>query len=251
MARDGDQVVLAVEGVSKSFGGVVALSGVDLHVERGTVHAVIGPNGSGKTTLMNIISGRLKPDKGAVYLDGKRISGRAEPQVCKLGVARSFQITDIFWNLTVMENLRIAAQAKWKQFNFWSKADALRDAAQTAERVLRAVGLEAKAHLLASQLSHGEQRALDVGIALATGPRLLLLDEPTAGMSLGESEAMMSLVRRLAEHVTVLLVEHKIDLLLNVSDYVTVLHRGSVLARGLPGQIKELPEVVEAYLGHK
>jgi len=251
MARNGDRVILAVEGVSKAFGGVLALDGVDLQVQRGTVEAVIGPNGSGKTTLLNIISGRLRPDKGAVYLNGRRISGRAVPQVCKQGVARSFQITDIFWNLTVLENLRIAAQAKWKQFNFWSKAHALRDATETAERVLRAIGLEAKAHLLASQLSHGEQRALDVGIALATGPQLLLLDEPTAGMSLGESEAMMSLIRRLAGEVTILLVEHKVDLVLNVCDHVTVLHRGRVLARGLPAQIREMPEVVEAYLGHK
>jgi branched-chain amino acid transport system ATP-binding protein len=240
--------ILRTEKLTRHYGGVKAITDVDFRVEPGKLHSVIGPNGAGKTTLFNVITGRVPPTSGRIWFRDQEITGFAQPAVARLGIARSYQVTTIFLNLTVFENLRIAAQAGRTHTNFWQRAESLRSVMERAEHVLQTIGLQDKRHLLASQLSHGEQRLIDMGIALACQPGLLLLDEPTAGMSPMETEQTMQFIRDLGKRVPIVLVEHKMNVVMNISDYITVLHFGTVLTEGTPEHVRNNRRVQEVYL---
>lgn len=240
--------ILKTEGLSINFGGLRAVNDVSFSVEKGQLHAVIGPNGAGKSTLFNLITGHLRPTAGRVWFNGEDITGLPQQVVARQGMAKSYQITTIFQNLTVFENLRVAAQAKTAAFNFWRRASSLRASAERAWEVLEVIGLTAKADMLGAELSHGEQRYLDIGIALASDPQLLLLDEPTAGMSPVETEKTVQLIGELAKRVSIILVEHKMNVIMKISSRITVLHFGSVLFEGSPDEVRSNRKVQEVYL---
>jgi branched-chain amino acid transport system ATP-binding protein len=240
--------ILRTEELTRHYGGVKALTDVDFRVEPGKLHAVIGPNGAGKSTLFHVITGRVPPTSGRIWFGGREISRLSQSAVARLGIARSYQITTIFLNLTVFENVRIAAQARTSHTDFWRAADSLHEVSARAEAVLETIGLQDKRGVLANQLSHGEQRHLDMGIALASDPGVLLLDEPTAGMSPRETDQTMHLVRDLARRVSIVLIEHKMNLVMQISDRITVLHFGRVLTEGTPDEVRQDQRVQEVYL---
>ncbi len=244
-----DGVLLRTEGVTRAFGSLLAVDRVDITVRRGELRSIIGPNGAGKTTLFRLIAGEVRPTAGRIWFDGRDITGLPQHRVARLGIAKSYQITNIFPRLTVLENVRVAAQGPGRAFDFWSRADRLTGLRQHARALLERVGLAAKADHLAAHLSHGEQRHLELAVALASDPSLLLLDEPTAGMSPEETEETMHLIRELAEGRTVILVEHKMKVVMKVSDRITVLHQGQVLAEGTPDEIRASAVVQQTYLG--
>jgi branched-chain amino acid transport system ATP-binding protein len=242
--------MLALKDVSKRFGGVVATDNVTLDVAQGEVHALIGPNGAGKTTLIGQISGSLSSDTGTIVFDGSDITRAKQHERVKAGLARSYQITSIFKRFSVLDNLALAVQARsGSSFSFWrpvTKEAPLFDEART---IAEQIGLSGKVESLATTLAHGEQRALEVGLALATRPKLVLLDEPMAGMGPEESQRMIALISRIRADVTVLLVEHDMDAVFRLADRLTVLVNGRVIATGRPEQIRSDPEVRRAYLG--
>ena len=240
--------ILRTERLTRHYGGVRALTDVDFRVEPGRLHAVIGPNGAGKSTLFHVITGRVGPTSGRIWFRGREIGGLSQSKVARLGIARSYQVTTIFLNLTVFENVRIAAQSRETHVNFWRPAESLRAVGARAEAILETIGLQEKRHLLASQLSHGEQRHLDMAIALASDPALLLLDEPTAGMSPLETEQTMHVIHDLGRRVPTVLVEHKMNVVMQISDWITVLHFGRVLAEGTPDEVRNNSQVQEVYL---
>jgi branched-chain amino acid transport system ATP-binding protein len=240
--------ILKTELLSVRFGGLAALSQVNVEVARGEVRAIIGPNGAGKSTFFNCLTGVLRPTSGRIIFDGEEITGLRSNMISRKGIARSYQITNILPNATVFENVRIAAQSRHHAWNMVSHHSAFADINERAETALRAVGLLGKAYELASNLSHGEQRNLEIGIALATEPKLLCLDEPTAGMSQVETNETMELVQRIAENLTILIVEHDMAVVMELADRITVLHYGTVLAEGTPDQIQQNPKVLEVYL---
>jgi branched-chain amino acid transport system ATP-binding protein len=248
-SRGGETVpVLRTEGLTIRFGGLTALNNVNLDVRRGEIRAVIGPNGAGKSTFFNCVTGVLRPTSGRILLNGNDITGQPPNQISRSGIARSYQITNILPNATALENVRIAAQSRKHGWNMFRHYTEFRDIIDKAESVLASVGLAAKADELASNLSHGEQRNLEIGIALATEPQLLCLDEPTAGMSASETQDIMQLVRKIAKDLTVLIVEHDMPLVMELADRITVLHYGQVLADGPPAEIQNNPRVQEVYL---
>ncbi len=240
--------MLRATGLRRSFGGIQAVDGVHLQIPRGSLHAVIGPNGSGKTTLFNLITGHTRPDSGRVVFDGHDITGMPYHKVARRGLAKSYQITTVFPLLTVFENVRIAAQAASHSYVWWRPADGIRRVVAHTEQVLERIGLGDQLGVVAGNLSHGDQRRLDLAIALATSPRLLLLDEPTAGMSPSETAATVELVRELNRDVTILMIEHKMDVILSIADRITVLHDGATLFEGEPDEVKSHPKVQEVYL---
>jgi len=244
-----DGVLLETERLTRSFGSLVAVNGVSLVIRRGELRSIIGPNGAGKTTLFRLISGEMAPSSGRVKFRDADITGLPQHRVCRLGIAKSYQITNIFPRLTVLENVRVAVQGYARSFNFWSRADRIAGCRERAVEILETVGLARRAERLAAHLSHGEKRHLEIGITLASEPVLLLLDEPTAGMSPEETDETMVLIRELARARTVVLVEHKMKLVMGVSDRVTVLHQGQVLADGSPDEIRNNALVQETYLG--
>ena len=235
-------------GLRKTFGGLTAVNGVDFQVRTGELRSVIGPNGAGKTTFFNLLTGVLPPSGGRILFKGRDITGLPAHAVSRLGIARSYQVTNIFGDLTVYENVRIAAQSRVTHYRFWGRADALAQVNQRAEEILRHLGLAVQRHALARELSHGEQRYLEIGIALATDPDFLLLDEPTAGMSPDETRRTAAFVRRLAGHVTIVVVEHDMEVVMGISDRITVLNYGEVLAEGTPAEIRENVDVRRVYL---
>jgi branched-chain amino acid transport system ATP-binding protein len=242
--------LLETTRLSRSFGALVAVMNVDLKVARGTIHSVIGPNGAGKTTLFNLLTGFLKPSAGSIVFDGKDITGLPPHEISRRGVSRSFQITSIFPELAVSENVRIALQSRTTMsYRFLKKltdGDGLRE---KTDGILSQIGLLDKADLPAKHLSHGEKRVLDIGIGLATSPELLLLDEPASGLVGDEIVRVTSLVRQISSRVTVILVEHNIDVVLSISDRITVLSYGKVIAEGSPAEIQSNSKVQEVYLG--
>jgi branched-chain amino acid transport system ATP-binding protein len=244
-------VILEVEGVGKQFGALAALTAVSFAVREGEVFSVIGPNGAGKSTLFNVISGLYPPTTGRVRFAGKDITGLPPEEVNRRGLAKTFQITNVFPEISVLDNARVAAQSRSPESgrvaSLWRRADV--DA--TALTLLEAVGLARRRDELAENLSHGEQRYLEICLALATAPRLLLLDEPTAGMTPGETREATALIRRIARErgLTLLLIEHDMSVVMGISDRVAVLHFGEKIAEGTPEQIRNDPRVVEAYLG--
>ncbi len=242
--------LLRTEALTKAFGALTAVSEVSLVVEAGTLHSVIGPNGAGKTTLFNLLTGQYVPTSGRIVLDGRDITGTPPQRIAHLGVARSFQRTNVFPALTVLDNVWVAAFARgsWRGL-LWRPAARYGDRRERALTALREVGLEDKAGHRAREISHGEQRQLELAIALAAAPRLLLLDEPAAGLSPDETRRMVQLVRGLKGRYTIVLVEHKMDVIMTISDRISVMHFGRVIAEGTPAEIRENAEVRRAYLG--
>jgi branched-chain amino acid transport system ATP-binding protein len=244
-----DARLLRTERLTRSFGSLMAVDRVDFAVRPGELRSVIGPNGAGKTTLFRLISGEMAPTAGRIWFDGRDITGLPQHLVSRLGIAKSYQITNIFPHLTVLENVRVAVQGHVRAFTFWSRADRLTEVRDRAHAILRSIGLADKAGLLAAHLSHGEKRHLEIGIALAAEPALLLLDEPTAGMSPEETDATINFIHEIARGRTVILVEHKMKVVMKISDRITVLHQGQVLAEGTPDEIRANERVQQTYLG--
>jgi branched-chain amino acid transport system ATP-binding protein len=241
---------LRVRGLSKSFGDFRAVNGIDLDIASGHVHSLIGPNGAGKTTAFNCISGFFPPDAGEVFLDGRNVAGWRSHDLVAAGMARTFQVTRVFGELTVLENVALAVRSKaGMNFRMWRGADAHPDVKMQALAILERLGLAERADSLADHLAHGEKRVVEIAIAMALKPRMLLLDEPTAGMSGGETERIALLVRSLTDSTTVLLVEHDMHIVLGISDVVTVMTQGSVIASGTPDEVSRDPRVQDAYLG--
>ena len=240
--------MLRTEGLTIRFGGLTALNNVNFEIRRGEIRAIIGPNGAGKSTFFNCLTGVLRPTSGRIVLNGEEITGLPPNLISRKGIARSYQITNIMPNATVLENVRIAAQSRRHGWSMLRHYTAFPDIIEKAQAVLASVGLAGKADELAANLSHGEQRNLEIGIALATEPQLLCLDEPTAGMSAAETHGTMELVRRVAKNLTTVIVEHDMQVVMELCDRITVLHYGEILADGTPKEIQDNARVQEVYL---
>jgi branched-chain amino acid transport system ATP-binding protein len=240
--------LLATEDLTVRFGGLLALDHVNFALAAGETRAIIGPNGAGKSTFFNCLTGVLKPSSGQIQFAGEDVTGLPPDRISQKGLARSYQITNILPNLTAFENVRLAAQSRRHRWSLFTHHRAFADIAEKADDALAAVGLRHKADELAANLSHGEQRHLEIGIALATEPRLLCLDEPTAGMSAAETHETMELVREIAKNLTILIVEHDMQVVMALAHRITVFHYGQILAEGRPAEIQRNPRVVEVYL---
>jgi len=245
---ESSDAILRTEGLTVRFGGLTALNNVNFAVPRGEIRAIIGPNGAGKSTFFNCLTGVLRPTSGRILFSGTDIAGSTPDRISRRGIARSYQITNILPNATTLENVRVAAQSRRHAFSILTHHLSHRDLLERALHVLEAVGLKGKEDELAANLSHGEQRNLEIGIALATEPTLLCLDEPTAGMSAAETHDTMGLVRRIAKDLTILIVEHDMQVVMELAHRITVLHYGEILAEGAPAEIQRNPKVLEVYL---
>jgi len=242
--------LLQIEGLTKRFGGVVACDGVTLDVPPGELHAIIGPNGAGKTTLIGQLTGEIAPDAGRVRFDGLDITALPGWRRSQLGLARSFQITSLFLDFTALDNVALAVQAHADHsFHFWREARSEPELRAPARAALARVGLDNRADAIVANLSHGEHRQLEIAMALATRPRMLLLDEPMAGMGPEESARMVALLRELKQDLTILLVEHDMEAVFALADRISVLVFGRVIATGTPEAIRANEEVRQAYLG--
>jgi branched-chain amino acid transport system ATP-binding protein len=242
--------LLACSDVTVRFGALRALDGVSLRFPGGGIHSVIGPNGAGKTTLINVLSGRQRPTEGRVTLDGRDITSTQAFERTRAGIGRSFQITKIFPTLSVFENLRLAAQAKaFRLQPFWRRVQGYEVLSAAAERTVAEIGLQRLVDAPAEQLSHGDQRALELGITLMTEPGILLLDEPLAGVGEHEIERTMAVIERVSRGRTVILIEHNIDVVMRVSARIVVMDQGTVLSIGTPDEVRRDPAVRKAYLG--
>jgi branched-chain amino acid transport system ATP-binding protein len=242
--------MLEVRGLTKRFGALVASDGIDFDVREGETHAVIGPNGAGKTTFIGQLAGNLRPDAGTVRFAGEDITRLPAPRRARKGLARSFQITSVYPEFSALDNVALAVQARsGHSFRFWRPARGDAALVAPAERVLEEVGLLARKNVVAASLAHGEQRQLEVAMALATEPRLLLLDEPMAGMGIEESQRMIALLQALKKTKTLILVEHDMDAVFRLADRISVLVYGRVIATGSPEEIRMNEEVRKAYLG--
>ena len=243
--------ILETKSLTKAFGALTAVNAVSLAIEPGTLHSIIGPNGAGKTTLFNLLTGTFAPTSGSIVFDGREIAGTPANRIAHLGLARSFQRTNVFPAFSLLDNVWVAAFATGKSWQglAWRSSRDYPEVTARARRALADVGLSDKADVPAREISHGEQRQLELAIALAAAPRVLLLDEPAAGLSPEETRRMVSLVRTLKGRYTIVLIEHKIDIIMSVSDRISVMHFGSLIAEGTPDQIQKNPEVRRAYLG--
>ena len=240
--------ILETQGLTVRFGGLSALDNINFAVAPNELRAVIGPNGAGKSTFFNCLTGVLRPSAGRIRFNGEDVTGLSPDRVSQKGIARSYQITSILPNATTLENARIAAQSRRHRWSLLTHYRSFRDIVEKAETALEAVGLLSKAGELAANLSHGEQRNLEIAIALATEPKLLCLDEPTAGMSAAETHDTIELVRRIARDLTILIVEHDMQVVMELADRITVLHYGQILAEGRPAEIQQNRRVLEVYL---
>jgi len=246
------EALLKIDGLTKRFGGVVASDNIVLDVNRGELHAIIGPNGAGKTTLIGQLTGELAPHSGRIYFDGRDITAMQVYRRSALGLARSFQITSLFLDFTALDNVALAVQAHaGHSFRFWRNARLETGLRQPARAALERVGLGDRAHVVVANLSHGEHRQLEIAMALATKPRMLLLDEPMAGMGPEESERMVGTLRELKRELTILLIEHDMEAVFALADRITVLVYGRVIATDQPAAIRANPDVRNAYLGEQ
>jgi branched-chain amino acid transport system ATP-binding protein len=247
-----NEIILETFNLSKNFGALKAVDNVSIKVVRNTLHAIIGPNGAGKTTFFNLLSGNLKPTSGKIMYKGKDLTRLPVHRMIHYGIGRSFQITNIFPNLTVFENIRLASQALEKEnFKFYIDTRKMEQCEQHTFEVIEKVGLKTRAHILARALPHGDQRKLELGMILAPDPEVLLLDEPTAGMASEQVPELMALVQEIQKtgNKTVMLVEHNMNVVMSRSDIITVMNQGKVLAEGTPSEIAANKEVQTAYLG--
>lgn len=247
-----NEIILETRELRKEFGALVAVSNVSIKVKPNTIHAIIGPNGAGKTTFFNLLSGNLNPTEGRVFYKGRDITHLPLHRTAHLGIGRSFQITNIFPNLTVFENIRLACQALGRgNFQFIKSHNHFEEFKEHTWEVIQLVGLEKEALTLAQALPHGGQRKLELGIILAGDPEVLLLDEPTAGMAAEQVPELIQLIREVQEagEKTVMLVEHNMNVVMNISDHITVMHQGQILAEGIPSEIATNQTVQGAYLG--
>ncbi|MGO4739699.1 ABC transporter ATP-binding protein [Bosea sp. 2KB_26] len=245
-----EDIILSTSGLTKEFAGFTAVNGVDLKVRRGSIHALIGPNGAGKTTCFNLLTKFLAPTKGSIVYNGQDITRQKPAEIARLGLVRSFQISAVFPQLSVMKNVRIALQRKrGDSFDFWRSEDVLKSLDAEALRLVEAVGLSTFEDLPAGELSYGRKRALEIATTLALDPEMLLLDEPMAGMGREDVERIEALIRKVSANRTILMVEHNLSVVASLSDRITVLARGQVLAEGDYATVSKDPRVVEAYIG--
>jgi branched-chain amino acid transport system ATP-binding protein len=243
-------VILATADLTKEFKGFTAVNGVTLTVRRGTIHALIGPNGAGKTTCFNLLTKFLSPTRGRIEYNGRDITAMRPAEIARLGLVRSFQISAVFPHLTVLENVRIALQRKrGDSFDFWRSERVLRNLNSEAFRLVEAVGLTEFAGVAAVELSYGRKRALEIATTLALDPEMMLLDEPMAGMGREDVERISELIRRVSANRTILVVEHNLSVVASLSNWITVLARGGVLAEGEYASVSKNPKVIEAYIG--
>ena len=244
-----EEIVLETRGLEKDFGGIKAVHEVNFRLPKGEIRSIIGPNGAGKTTFFNLLAGVFKPTAGRILYHGRDITRLAQYRVCRLGLTKSHQITSIFPKLSVFENVRLAAQMRVTRFNLWKRYDRLPEVNEKTRKILDQVGLTQKKDAVAANLPYGDQRYLEIGITLATDPEILLLDEPTAGMTPAETQDTVKLVQKLAETLTIVIVEHDMSVVMGISDSITVLHNGSILAEGTPTEIHNNDDVQRVYLG--
>ena len=247
---DAADFILTTEGLTKEFTGFIAVRNVDLRIRRGTIHALIGPNGAGKSTCFNLLTKFIEPTSGRITYNGRDITGFEPVEIARLGLVRSFQISAVFPHLSVLENVRVAVQRqRGDSFDFWRPATVLRGLNERSVALLDAVGLTPWAGILAGELPYGRKRALEIATTLALEPEMMLLDEPTSGMTAEDVLRIADLIRRASAGRTVLMVEHNLSVVSRVSDRITVLARGEVLAEGNYEQVSRDPRVVEAYIG--
>ena len=246
-----EDAILSADGLTKEFRGFVAVSDVDLRVARGTIHALIGPNGAGKTTCFNLLTKFLQPTRGRIVFNGRDISAEQPADIARMGLVRSFQISAVFPHMTSLENVRIALQRRERgdSFDFWRSERTLAKFNDRAMALLEDVGLAEYSDAFATELPYGRKRALEIATTLALNPEMLLLDEPMAGMAQADVERISTLIRRVAQNRTVLMVEHNLSVVASLSDRITVLARGKVLAEGDYATVSADPQVIEAYIG--
>ena len=245
-----DDTILEARDLTKTFKGFVAVNGVNLKVRRGTIHALIGPNGAGKTTCFNLLTHFLTPSCGKIYFNGADITGSNSSRIARMGLVRSFQISAVFPHLTVLENVRIGLQSKRRHsFDFWRSERVLHQLNGRARELIDAVGLSEFECSVAAELPYGRKRALEIATTLALDPEMLLLDEPTAGMTHEDVDRIAALIRKVSANRTILMVEHNLSVVSNLSDTITVMQRGEVLAEGDYAAVSANPQVIEAYLG--
>lgn len=246
----GDDVILSTRDLGKTFNGFHAVKDVNLSVRRGEIHALIGPNGAGKTTCFNLLTKFLQPSSGRILFNGQDITRQSSATIARMGMVRSFQISAVFNHMTALENIRVALQRRrGTSLDFWRSKAVLRAFDDEAVELLRAVGLQGFEHVAATELSYGRKRALELATTLALDPELMLLDEPTAGMTAGDVELVTELIKQVARNRTVLMVEHNLKVVASLSDHISILARGSILAEGTYDQISNDPRVIEAYIG--
>lgn len=242
--------VLQTNNLTKTFGGVIAVDGANIKIKKNQINAIIGPNGAGKTTFFNVITGLYKATSGSVILENRDITNMPEYKIVEMGICRTFQINSLFSGATIHENIRIACQIKnGGTFRIMRNRNSLHSVNRKTLKVLEKVGLQDKAESYANEISYGEQRALEVGIALACEPKILLLDEPTAGMSEGETKNITKMIENLSDEITIVLVEHDVEMVMSISNNMTVMDRGKIIAEGSPDTIRNDRLVKKAYLG--
>lgn len=245
-------VLLDIQGVFKDFRGVEVIRNLSLKVRKGERHAVIGPNGAGKTTLFNLITGRYTPTSGNIFFKGRRISGLSPHRINRLGISRSFQITNLFPGLSVFENIRSAVLSKKGiRWSLVRRVDRMKDVNEETDAILSLIQLSSQSSRLAGSLDYGAQRALEIGISLATDPELIMLDEPTAGMSIEETREIVRMVDNTTRGKALVIIEHDMEVVFSLADTITVIHYGTVLASGSPAEIRNDSLVKEAYLGER
>jgi len=245
-----DETILETRGLTKEFKGFVAVRDVSLKVRRGSIHALIGPNGAGKTTCFNLLTHFLEPTRGQIFFKGREITGSPPARIARMGLVRSFQISAVFPHLTVLENVRVALQRKrGASFDFWRSERILKSLDDPARELIEAVGLSEFEETVAVELPYGRKRALEIATTLALDPEMMLLDEPTAGMTHADVERITAIIKKVSANRTVLMVEHNLSVVSTLSHTITVLQRGEILAEGDYATVSKNPQVVEAYLG--
>ncbi|HZQ62094.1 MAG TPA: ABC transporter ATP-binding protein [Casimicrobiaceae bacterium] len=245
-----DDIILETKNLTKEFKGFVAVKDVNLSVLRGTIHALIGPNGAGKTTCFNLLTHFLTPTRGQIFYDGREITGSRPATIARMGLVRSFQISAVFPDLTALENVRVALQRRrGHSFDFWRSRRVLDALTPRAQELLEAVGLGDAGNVLAGELAYGRKRALEIATTLALEPEMMLLDEPTAGMTHEDVERISTLIKQVSKNRTVLMVEHNLSVVSTLADHITVLARGEILVQGDYATVSQHPKVIEAYLG--